>query len=124
MTDHERAAGAGEPRRSGAAAGRKQMTATNFGVRSSLTRAGACHTSREMARNPNFVTLWIIVSGLWLVATFLRIQRVWVPGLGWPAVLNSTFTWISLLVPPPLFAIVLAAMSRIAARPISRTPRP
>jgi hypothetical protein len=60
--------------------------------------------------------LWIVVSGLWVVATWLRIQRFWVPGLGWSAVLDSTFTWVSLLIPPLVFAIVLAGMSRIAAR--------
>ena len=60
--------------------------------------------------------LWIVVSGLWLVATWSRIQRVWVPGLGWPAVRDTTFTWIGLLIPPVVFAIVLAGTSQIAAR--------
>jgi len=77
---------------------------------------GAPRTQRRSGRSPNFITLWIIVSGLWIVATWLRIQRVWVPGLGWPALLDSPFTWISLLIPPLVFAIVLVAMSQIAAR--------
>jgi hypothetical protein len=65
------------------------------------------------------VTLWIVVSGLWTVATALRIESVWVPGAGWAAVLNSGFTWISLLVPPLMFAVILGAMSRVAGRPRS-----
>jgi hypothetical protein len=64
---------------------------------------------------PNFVTLWVIVSGLWTIATGLRILRIWVPEVSWPGVVFSTFTWAGLLVPPLVFAIILAAMNRIAA---------
>jgi hypothetical protein len=66
-------------------------------------------------RGPNFITLWVVVSALWTVATGLRILRVWVPQAGWPAVISSAVTWAGLLVPPLMFAIILIAMSRIAA---------
>jgi hypothetical protein len=69
---------------------------------------------RGGARSPNFVTLWIIVSGLWTTATGLRILHVWVPEAGWPAVLYSGFTWAGLLVPPLTFAFILVGVSRIA----------
>lgn len=67
------------------------------------------------AGGPNFVSVWLIVSGLWIVATGLRIHRVWMPMVGWPTVLSSVFTWASLLLPPLMFAIVLLAVKRIAA---------
>jgi hypothetical protein len=40
-----------------------------------------------------------------------RIQRTW---SGWPMAASSIFTWVSLLLPPLIFAVVLFAMSRIA----------
>jgi hypothetical protein len=78
--------------------------------------SNAATTSEDHSpRGPNFITLWVIVSGLWSVATSLRILRVWVPQAGWPAVISSAFTWAGLLLPPLVFAIILIAMSRIAA---------
>jgi hypothetical protein len=65
-------------------------------------------------RGPGFVALWIIVTGLWTVSTVLRMQRVWVPIMGWPAVAGSVYTWVSLFLPPWMFAIILLAMKRIA----------
>jgi hypothetical protein len=65
-------------------------------------------------RGPNFVVLWIIVSGLWTVATVMRIQRAWAPVPGWPAVLGNPLAWVSLFMPPLMFAIILLAMKRIA----------
>ena len=62
-------------------------------------------------RNPNFITLWLIVSCLWTVATVLRMWRTWG---GWPEVLSSPMSWVSVLLPPLIFALVLFAMSRIA----------
>jgi hypothetical protein len=67
------------------------------------------------ARRPFLVVLWIIVSTPWTVATCLRVLDVWVPAVGWPVVLSSVFTWVSLLGPPLTFAIVLMVVSRIAA---------
>jgi len=70
---------------------------------------------RRGTSGSGFITLWVLVSGIWTVATCLRIHRVWVPSLGWPAVLTSTFTWVSLLTPPLMFAVILLAVSRIAS---------
>jgi hypothetical protein len=39
-------------------------------------------------RRPNFAVLWVIVSGLWTLATVSRMQRIWVPILGWPTSLG------------------------------------
>jgi hypothetical protein len=62
---------------------------------------------------PDLMTLWIIVSTFWTIATGLRIHHVWVPALGWPAVLGSAFTWVDLLAPPATFALVLWGIRRI-----------
>jgi hypothetical protein len=66
-------------------------------------------------RNTDFAVLWAIVTALWTVATVLRIHRVWVPEMGWSTVLASVYTWISLLLPPWMFAIVLLGVTRLAA---------
>ena len=66
-------------------------------------------------RGPNLVTLWVSVSSLWTVATYLRIRRIWVPAFGWPSVLGNPLTWVSLFVPPLMFALILLAVKRIAA---------
>jgi hypothetical protein len=59
--------------------------------------------------------LWVIVTTLWTVASVLRIQRTWVPGTAWPVILGDVYTWVSLFLPPLLFAIILLAVKRIAA---------
>ncbi len=66
------------------------------------------------SRRPNLVLLWLIVSGIWTIATLLRMDRVWVPGRGWPAVLDDGVTWASLLAPPLTFAAVLLFVSVVA----------
>jgi hypothetical protein len=116
MIEDERPAG--DPRDSGARASR--TLAAGFEVTPPLpprirtfARRDTSRASRRRGRSPNFVALWCIVSGLWTVATCLRIQRAWG---GWPAVLGSPFTWISLLLPPLVFAIVLIAMNWVARR--------
>jgi hypothetical protein len=63
----------------------------------------------------SFVSLWFVVTILWTISTVLRIQRVWVPVMGWHAVIGSIYTWVSLLLPPWMFAIVMLAMKRLAA---------
>ena len=68
--------------------------------------------SPERGRDPNFVTLWLIVSGLWTVAAWLRMQRTW----SGPALLENPYTWVSLLLPPLVFALLLIGISRIARR--------
>jgi hypothetical protein len=62
------------------------------------------------------LTLWFVVTALWTAATVLRIDRIWVPGLGWPAVLAHPFTWVSLLLPPAVFGGMLFAAARYLAR--------
>jgi hypothetical protein len=57
--------------------------------------------------------VWIMVTGLWTAATILRMNRVWVPVLGWHGVLENIYTWVSLLLPPWIFAVVLLAVKRI-----------
>lgn len=65
------------------------------------------------ARGSSFVALWIIVTGLWTAATVLRMQRVWAPIMGWPTILASVYTWVSLLLPPWMFAIIMLAIKRV-----------
>jgi hypothetical protein len=65
-------------------------------------------------RRSSFVALWIIVTALWTIATVTRMQRIWVPMMGWPAVLGNLYTWASLLLPPWMFAIILLAVKRLA----------
>ncbi|HXY98936.1 MAG TPA: hypothetical protein VEI03_02980 [Stellaceae bacterium] len=59
------------------------------------------------------LTLWIVASGLWTVATVLRVYRVWVPGVGWWKLVGGPWLWASLILPPVMFAVVLAAIHRI-----------
>jgi hypothetical protein len=66
------------------------------------------------ARGPSFVSLWFVVTILWTISTVLRMQRVWVPIMGWHAVTGSVYTWVSLFLPPWMFAIVMLAMKRLA----------
>ena len=66
------------------------------------------------APRPDFVSVWIVVTGLWTVATILRMNRIWVPVLGWHGVFANVYTWISLLLPPLIFAVILLAVKRIA----------
>jgi hypothetical protein len=56
----------------------------------------------------------MIVSGISTVATLLRIDRVWVPGRGWLAVLRNGLTWASFLAPPLTFAVILLFVSSVA----------
>jgi hypothetical protein len=105
MIEDER--NAGDPRGPGITPARRFAAA--FGDPTPLRRRPAAPMLG--GRSPNFVALWFIVSGLWTVATVCRIQRTW---CGLPSALSSRFTWVSLVLPPLLFALVLLAMSRIA----------
>ncbi len=60
-------------------------------------------------------TLWIVVSGLWTLATLLRVKHLWLPRMGWHDILMRPFFWISLLAPPAHFAIVIGAIHRMTA---------
>ena len=68
---------------------------------------------KDGARRPDFFMVWIMVSGLWTAATILRIDRVWVPVFGWNGVLGNVYTWVSLLLPPWIFAVILLAVKRV-----------
>ncbi len=57
-------------------------------------------------------TLWVLVSALWTSGTLLRVNRVWVPLVGWHRCMASPWLWISLLAPPLLFALMLGAARR------------
>jgi hypothetical protein len=50
-----------------------------------------------------------------MVATVMRIDRVWLSAISWLALLHSIFLWLSLLGPPAIFALVLRGISRVAA---------
>ena len=69
----------------------------------------------HITHRPSFIALWVIASILWTLSTALRIERVWVPVLGWSAVLGSVYAWVSLLLPLWLFAVILLAIKRIAS---------
>lgn len=56
------------------------------------------------------VVLWILVSGLWTAATLLRIYSVWLPFGGLRLALEGRWIWISLVIPPAMFAVILAAI--------------
>ena len=62
-------------------------------------------------------TLWAVVSGLWTVATLLRVNRVWVPLIGWHRIISGPALWSSLILPPLMFAVILIVIHRkVAAR--------
>jgi len=65
-------------------------------------------------RGSRLRTLWFLVSGLWTVATLLRVDRVWVPLLGWHRIIAGAWLWCSLIVPPVIFAMIVAAIHRKA----------
>jgi hypothetical protein len=69
----------------------------------------------KVRREPAFrlVLLWILTSALWAVATVLRLYRVWVPAVGWQKAVEGPRLWVSLILPPLMFAAVLAAIRLI-----------
>ena len=60
-----------------------------------------------------FLALWIVVSGFWLLATLLRVWRVWVPQIGWKGTLAGPWIWLVLLVPPLMFAVMIFSTYRM-----------
>jgi hypothetical protein len=68
------------------------------------------HSSRDRAVRSRLWTLWVLVSALWELATLLRIRRVWVPQVGWHRLIGGPWMWISFIVPPCLFALILGAI--------------
>jgi hypothetical protein len=62
------------------------------------------------------VRVWLVVTSLWAVATILRVSREWLPVEDWKAVVTGPWFWISLGLPPSMFAIILLAIRRITLR--------
>jgi len=60
-----------------------------------------------------FLILWAVMTGLWTLATILRVNRVWVPLEGWQSVVEGPWIWISLILPPAMFAVILAAIHQL-----------
>jgi hypothetical protein len=56
--------------------------------------------------------LWALASGLWTVATLLRVAKVWAPLVGWRGIVERPMIWISLIVPPLLFALIVGAIQK------------
>jgi hypothetical protein len=59
---------------------------------------------------------WVIVSGLWIAATLLRVRRLLLQTEGWSAIISSRGFWIGLLFPPVMFAAVFLITYRRARR--------
>jgi hypothetical protein len=55
-----------------------------------------------------------VVTALWTLATVLRLERVRVPARDWQVLLGDLTTWLSLLVPPFAFALMLAGIAWVA----------
>jgi hypothetical protein len=70
---------------------------------------------RKTAFRP--VTLWILVSGLWTCATLLRIYTVWIPFADWRFADESRWIWVSLVIPPAMFGVILAAIHVMKTAP-------
>jgi hypothetical protein len=66
-------------------------------------------------REPAFrlLVLWVLTSGLWTVATILRVYRVWVPAVGLGRAIEGPWLWVSLILPPLMFAAILAVIHLI-----------
>jgi hypothetical protein len=60
-------------------------------------------------------TLWLLVSGLWTLATLPRVNRVWVPLIGWHDLIGGPWLWISLIIPPIMFGLILIVIHRKTA---------
>jgi len=58
-----------------------------------------------------------VVTGLWTLATLLRVERVWVTVVDWRGVFAGHWIWISLLLPPTMFAVVLRAIYQLGKAP-------
>jgi hypothetical protein len=55
----------------------------------------------------------MLVSVLWTIATLLRIDRVWVPAVGWHRALGGPWLWITLIGPPLIFALIIGAVQKV-----------
>ena len=72
-----------------------------------------------MRRFP-LLRLWAVVTCLWTIAGLLRISRDWLPRADWAVVLGGPWLWVSLGLPPMMFAIILLAIRLIALQRESR----
>jgi hypothetical protein len=49
----------------------------------------------------------LVLTTIWTSADILRMQRFWVPVRGWEAISSNALTWVTRLLPPALFGIIL-----------------
>jgi hypothetical protein len=77
---------------------------------------GAPERARPVRRH-RLVALWFVVSAFWTAATILRVDEAWVPILGWWRILDGPWLWLTLILPPLMFAAILAAIHLIKAGP-------
>jgi hypothetical protein len=75
------------------------------------------HEMADRKSGPGLLRLWIVVSGLWTAATLLRIGRVWVPVEGWQGAVRGPWIWMSLIIPPSMFAAVAVAIHLMCKTP-------
>jgi hypothetical protein len=74
----------------------------------------------DRKNGPGFLTLWVAVSALWIAATLLRIHRLWAPLEGWQSALDGPWIWISLILPPLMFAVILVGVHCIISSRVDR----
>jgi hypothetical protein len=60
------------------------------------------------------IRLWIVVTAFWTIATLFRIERLWLPRVGWHGILDGPWLWLSLGLPPLVFALLLAYVRQLA----------
>lgn len=60
--------------------------------------------------------LWIIVRALWICASLLRVDRVWVPVVGWPSIPRGPWFWLTLVLPPAMFGIIILVAQHAGRR--------
>lgn len=54
--------------------------------------------------------LWFVTSAFWTAATLLRMHYANVNGTAWMDMMANQVVWISLLLPPLMFAVIIAAV--------------
>jgi hypothetical protein len=74
---------------------------------------GEVRSERKVETCRHLITLWVVVTALWTTATVFRIDRVWVPRAGWDGVLHGSWLWLSLGVPPVIFALVVTYVCQV-----------
>jgi hypothetical protein len=67
-------------------------------------------------RRPNPWLLWLIVTVLWTSATAIAIHDGWPQIHGGENALESWLVWLCLLLPPFIFAVIIAAAYSLTSR--------